>query len=65
MQISPSLSADSAAYVHHMLVYVCDGLEDDDLGAGGACDSDVSSRVQQCLGSILIAAWAVGGSVSN
>ena len=48
-----------------MLVYMCDGLEDDDLGEGGNCDTDVSSNIKQCLQSLLIAAWAVGGSVSN
>ena len=47
-----------------MLVYICDGLEDEDLGAGGDCDTVVSSRVRNCLSSLLIAAWAVGGSVS-
>ena len=48
-----------------MLVYICDGLEDEDLGAGGDCDTAVSSRVRNCLSSLLIAAWAVGGSVSH
>ena len=48
-----------------MLVYICNGLKEEDLGAGGNCDNDVSSRVQSCLGSLMIAAWAVGGSVSK
>ena len=50
--------------MHHMLIYICDGLEESDLGAGGNCDNGaVSDRVTQCLASLLIAAWAVGGSV--
>ena len=45
-------------------MYICDGLDDDDLGAGGNCDNDeVSSQIKLCLRSLLIAAWAVGGSV--
>ena len=48
-----------------MLVYSCDGLEESDLGEGGNCDNGVSPRVQACLRSLLIAAWAIGGSVRN
>lgn len=48
-----------------MLVYVCNGLEESDLGQGGACfTGGVSDRVAACTGDLLIAAWAVGGSVS-
>ena len=48
-----------------MLVYICDGLQEEDLGSGGNCDTEVSYRIKQCLKSLLIAAWAVGGSVSK
>ena len=48
-----------------MLVYLCDGLQDSDLDVGGNCDSDISSRIRYCLSQLLIAAWAVGGSVSK
>ena len=47
-----------------MLVYICDGLEESDLGPGGECD-DQSDAINDCLGELLIAAWAVGGSVSG
>ena len=48
-----------------MLVYVCDGLdEDSDLGQGGNCDgNDISNNIKSCLSQLLIGAWAVGGSV--
>ena len=65
LQVAPTLSNDSAEYVHHALVYVCDGLEGEDLGPGGNCDTNVSSRVLDCLASSLIGAWAVGGTVSR
>ena len=43
-----------------MLVYICDSLNTTD--PGGLCD-DVSAGLSSCLGSTLIAAWAVGGQV--
>ena len=43
-----------------MVVYICDSLNTTDLG--GPCD-DVSDGLSSCLGSTLIAAWAVGGQV--
>lgn len=47
-----------------MLVYICDGLnEETDLGQGGNCDSDISDNMKSCLSQLLIGAWAIGGSV--
>ena len=46
-----------------MLVHICDGLEDSDLGPGGECD-DQSDAINRCLGELLIGTWAVGGTVS-
>ena len=63
IQFSPDISSGSEPYVHHILVYICDGLQEEDLGKGGDCDTSISERVGRCLGSLLIAAWAVGGSV--
>ena len=60
------LSESSKNYVHHMLVYTCNGLNETDLGSGGQC-SQQSDRINLCRGSagLLIAAWAVGGVVST
>ena len=44
-----------------MLVYMCDGLQESDLGPGGEC-SDINNG---CFTEFLIAAWTIGGSVSN
>ena len=61
------ITKTSQAYVHHVLVYSCDILNDttDDLGPGGRCHQQ-SERIGNCRGEsgILIAAWAVGGIVS-
>ena len=43
------------------MVFVCDGLQDEDLGPGSDCDY-VSDRVEQCFDDV-IGSWAVGGSV--
>ena len=45
-------------------MYLCDGLDQTDVGTSGPCGGAVSSSVSQCLAGELIAAWAVGGSVS-
>ena len=47
-----------------MLVYICDGLEDSDLGPGGECRNQ-SDAINHCLGELLIGTWAVGGTVSG
>ena len=61
IQFSPLITASNKAYVHHMLVYMCDGLQESDLGPGGEC-SDINNG---CFTEFLIAAWTIGGSVSN
>ena len=50
-------------YVHHLLVYLCDGLDGVELDEGGPC-ATVDPRIQQCLTRTLIGAWAVGGEVT-
>lgn len=64
-QVSPSITSGSELYVHHILVYICNGLDESDTGQGGNCDSDISNQMRSCLSQTLIAAWAVGGSVRN
>ena len=64
MQISPEISKVSAPYVHHILIYLCDRLNHTFVGASGPCE-DTHIAIQTCRGSEIIAAWAVGGNVSN
>ena len=66
LQFEPALSESSKEYVHHILVYTCNGLTEEDLiGQGGDCDQQ-SRRIRHCRGTggLLIAAWAVGGTVN-
>ena len=51
--------------MHHLLIYVCDGLDGLDLTAEqGACHT-LDQRIRRCVGGILIGAWAVGGEVNT
>ncbi len=53
--------------MHHILVYTCNTLTNDDLGPGGNCDTQVSERIENCQAGrgALIGGWAVGGTVSD
>ena len=67
LQFEAALSESSKEYVHHILVYTCNGLTEEDLiGQGGDCDQQ-SRRMDYCRGTggLLIAAWAVGGTVNT
>ena len=51
--------------MHHLLIYVCDGLDGLDLTAEqGACHT-LDQRIRRCVGGILIGGWAVGGEVNT
>ena len=62
--MSPVISVDSSPHVHHMLVYLCDGLEHAQVGTGNVC-VNAHINIQYCRsGGTLIGGWAVGGTVS-
>ena len=62
MQYETIIPEESIPYVHHMVVHICDGLEEEDMGAGGLCSEMMNERLQFCLHSIVVAAWAFGGT---
>lgn len=62
-QFSPKITPGNEEYVHHMLIYICDGLDNVNLGQGGPCNS-VDRRIRNCRVD-QIGAWAVGGEVSG
>lgn len=64
-QYTPVVTEGNEAHVHHLLIYLCDGLNNTHVGASGDCDDGVDESVQECRGGTLIAAWAVGGDVSD
>jgi len=50
-----------------MLLYLCDGMNltgHPAVGVSQDCDG-ISEEIEPCIGSTLIAAWAVGGNVSS
>ena len=66
-QYAPVLSHESIRHVHHILVYLCEGLNftgHPEVGVKQECDG-ISEEVRPCRLAITIAAWAVGGNVSN
>ena len=66
VQFAPVISPGNEPHVHHLLIYVCDGLDGLDLTTEqGACHT-VDWRIRQCtFGGVLIAGWAVGGEVNT
>ena len=65
LQFSPVVTEGNEAHVHHLLVYVCDSINDTHLGNGGVCEDGVPEAVAACRNGVIIAAWAVGGEVSS
>ena len=63
LQFSPDISLESAPYVHHILIYLCDVLDHTNAGASSECDN-AHINIGICRGTgVIIAAWAVGGNV--
>ena len=64
-QYSPLIDNENFAYVHHMLVYICAGLNEAQVNDSGPCNGGVGDSLSECRSGELIAGWAVGGEVSN
>ena len=64
-QIDPVVTEGNEAHVHHLLVYLCDGINETHVGNGGECEEGVPEAVAACRQGTLIAGWAVGGEVSS
>ena len=59
------MTEGNEAHIHHLLIYLCDGLNHTHVGNGGDCDNNVANEVAECRGGTIIAAWAVGAEVSS
>ena len=67
LQYAAVISPQSVRHVHHILVYLCEGMNltgHPDAGVNHECDG-ISEEIEPCRLSTTIAAWAVGGNVSN
>ena len=62
-QFSPSITEGNTAFVHHVVIYLCLGLNNALVGQGAECDS-AHIDIQECRRGYLIGVWAVGGDVS-
>ena len=67
LQFVQELSPDSAGHVHHMVVYLCEGLNytgNEDVGRSFECD-ELSQNIVPCRFATVIGGWAVGGIVRH
>ena len=64
-QYSPLIDNDNFAYVHHMLVYICGGLNETQVNDSGPCQGGVGESLSECRFGEIMGAWAVGGEVSK
>ena len=64
-QYSPLIDNENFAYVHHMLVYLCGGLNETQVNDSGPCQGGVGESLNECRRGEIIGAWAVGGEVSK
>ncbi|CAI8042462.1 DBH-like monooxygenase protein 1 homolog, partial [Geodia barretti] len=62
-KFGPVVTEGNEAHVHHLLIYLCEGVNDTHVGNGGECEDGVPEAVSACRSGILVAAWAVGGEV--
>ena len=67
LQYGVQITPESARHVHHILVYLCDGMNltgDPAIGVSQECNG-ISERIRPCKFSTIIAGWAVGGNVRH
>ena len=66
-QYTAEISPESARHVHHIVVYLCEGMNltgHPHLGVNHECDG-LSKEIKPCRGSTLLVSWAIGGNVSQ
>ena len=64
VQFSPKITPNGFQYAHHMLIYLCDFLNETMVGTSAPCGGIAGAFVSECRQGSLIAGWAVGGTVS-
>lgn len=61
-RIEPYIQKGNEGFVHHYIIYECEGnFTDDDLNEGANCYSSANMPYRSCQKADLIAGWAVGG----
>ena len=65
-QVEPIIQKGNEGFVHHFLLYECDGnFVDKDFDQGVDCYNLANMPYAKCRDASVVAAWAVGGEVSN
>ena len=64
-QYSPLIDNGNFDYVHHMLVYICAGLNETEVNDSAPCNGEVGESLGECRFGEVLAGWAVGGEVSS
>lgn len=63
-QFEPYIQKGNEGFVHHFLLYECEGnFVEKDFDKGVDCDDLPNMAYAKCRDSSLVAAWAVGGQV--
>ena len=62
IQFNPIVSPENIEKVHHILLYECDGMTEDEHAYEGPCwNSDTPRKLNQCNFGKIVTAWAIGG----
>ena len=65
-QFGAVITPESKQHVHHMIAYLCEGLDytgHSSVGVSHICD-EFPEDLDVCRTNLIIAGWAVGGTVS-
>jgi hypothetical protein len=63
-KFGPLVTQGNEAYVHHLVVTLCTGVNESHVGNGGDCGSEeIAFEVKNCRSGTALAAWAVGGEL--
>ena len=67
IQYAAKISPQSARHVHHIILYLCEGMNftgHPAVGVSEECDG-IAEELEPCKSSTIIAGWAVGGNVRD
>ena len=64
LQYGPRITPNNTAFVHHIIVYLCDGLVNVTEGTSSECPGRVTAGpINECRRGEGLGGWAVGGGV--
>ena len=67
LQYAAKISPESARHVHHIILYLCEGMNftgHSAVGVSQECDG-IAGKIRACRSAAIIAGWAVGGNVRH